>query len=88
MKRAAISIAAGKKTGTTKNCSKTGKQKRGRRNAAYFWLGWLFCQVARGTKERGDKENSSNRDFNETQESQRHMKTFNSEHRTQETQGL
>ncbi len=54
----------GKNTGTTKNCSKTGKQKRGRRNAAYFWLGWLFCHALGGeSKERGDQKNTAHMDL-------------------------
>ncbi len=45
MNRAAISIAAGEKTQEQqKTVQKTGKQKRGRRNAAYFWF-WFRDSV-------------------------------------------
>ncbi len=45
-------------------------------------LGSLFCQGARGTKERGDQENL------QTLNLIKPRKTFNNEHRTQETLGL
>ncbi len=83
MKRAATSIATGaRKPGGNKKLFKNGKTKTREEKRRFFCLGWLFCQGARGTKERGDQEISSNIGFNETR------KTFNNQHRTQETLGF
>ncbi len=82
MKRAAISIAAGARKTGNKKLFKHGKTKT-REEKRRFFLFWVRCSVRlsgeQGARRQGE---SSNIDFNKTR------KTFNSEHKTQETLGL
>ncbi len=48
MKQAATSIAAGARKTGNKKLFKTGKQKRGRRNAASYCFGPVFCHALGG----------------------------------------
>ncbi len=51
MKRAATSIAAGaRENGKQKTSQKTGKQKRGRRNAAYFFFRFTVLSGCAGNE--------------------------------------